>query len=124
MATKPQLGVIYDQVGTPTWAKGLAVWLWAVAFKPEVAGLYHWTDAGVASWFDFAVAIQELALEKGLLKSAVPINALPTSGYPTPAQRPSYSVLDKTTAEQVTGLIARPWRQQLAKMLDELVNNA
>jgi dTDP-4-dehydrorhamnose reductase len=66
------------------------------------------------------VAIQELALEKGLLNAAIPINALPTSGYPTPAQRPSYSVLDKTTAEQATGIAPSAWRQQLAKMLDDL----
>ncbi|MDZ7923787.1 MAG: dTDP-4-dehydrorhamnose reductase [Marinagarivorans sp.] len=120
MASKPQLGVIYDQVGTPTWAKGLATWLWVVAEKPEVAGIFHWTDAGVTSWYDFAVAIQELAIEKGLLTDAVPINALPTSGYPTPAQRPSYSLLDKTTAEQAAAITPIHWRQQLAKMLDEL----
>ena len=124
MASKPQLGVIYDQVGTPTWAKGLAAWLWVVAAKPEVVGLYHWTDAGVTSWYDFAVAIQELAIEKGLLTDAVPINALPTSGYPTPAQRPSYSLLDKTTAEQAVGFTPKHWRQQLAKMLDDLAASA
>ena len=120
MANKPQLGVIADQIGTPTWAKGLALWLWAVANKPNVAGVFHWTDAGVASWYDFAVAIQQLALQKGLLNKATPINPLPTSGYPTPAKRPSYSVLDKTSAEQVSGINAQHWQQQLSEMLDEL----
>lgn len=123
MASKPELGVIYDQIGTPTWAKGLAEWLWAVAQKPEVSGVFHWTDAGAASWYDFAVAIQELALQKGLLERGIPIKPLSTSGYPTPAKRPSYSVLDKTTAEQASGLQAAHWRHQLEKMLDELVAN-
>ncbi|WP_394201006.1 dTDP-4-dehydrorhamnose reductase [Marinagarivorans algicola] len=120
MATKPSLGIIADQIGTPTWAKGLAQWLWAVAAKPQVQGIHHWSDAGVASWYDFAVAIQHLALQKGLLTQAIPINPLPTSGYPTPAKRPGYSVLDKTSAEQATGLHAKHWQQQLSTMLDEL----
>lgn len=67
MQEKTQLGVISDQVGSPTWAKGLAQWLWLVVDKPEVTGIYHWTDAGIASWYDFAIAIQELGIEKGLL---------------------------------------------------------
>lgn len=122
MATKPELGVIYDQIGSPTWAKGLALWLWQVAKTPAVSGVYHWTDAGVASWYDFAKAIQMLAIEKGLLNSAIVIKPLPTSGYPTPAKRPGYSVLDKTTAEAVTGIAPRYWREQLSDMLDELKN--
>ena len=74
----------------------------------------------MASWYDFAVAIQHLALQKGLLTQTIPINPLPTSGYPTPAKRPGYSVLDKTSAEQATGLHAKHWQQQLSTMLDEL----
>lgn len=123
MATKPRLSVIADQIGTPTSAKGLAQWLWCVVQNPAIAGVYHWTDAGVASWYDFAVVIQQLALQKGLLCAAIPISPIPTSGYPTPATRPSYSVLDKTTAEQATGLTAVHWQQQLSNMLDDLVKN-
>jgi dTDP-4-dehydrorhamnose reductase len=121
MQEKPQLGIIYDQVGTPTWAKGLAQWLWTVAAKPEVTGTYHWTDAGVASWYDFAIAIQELALDKGLLKSAIPVLPIPTSAYPTPARRPAFSVIDKTSAEEVSGLNTTHWRKQLSAMMDELL---
>ena len=120
MADKPELGVILDQIGTPTWAKGLAQWLWAVVAKADVKGMYHWTDAGAASWYDFAVAIQELGLAKGLLTKEIPIKAIPTASYPTPAKRPGYSVLDKTTAEQAAGISARHWRKQLEDMLDEL----
>lgn len=120
MAEKPKLGVVYDQVGTPTWANGLARWIWAVAQKPEVSGIHHWTDAGVTSWYDFAVAIQELGLAKGLLEREIPIAAIPASQYPTPAKRPSFSVMDKSSAEQVSGISAVHWRKQLAKMMDQL----
>jgi dTDP-4-dehydrorhamnose reductase len=136
MADKPQLGVVYDQVGTPTWAKGLALWLWAMATKltaesatsaPKLAGLdcnkttiYHWTDAGVASWYDFAIAIQELALEKGVLTQAIPVTPIPASAYPTPAKRPAFSVIDKSSAEHTSGIATIHWRKQLSSMLDEL----
>lgn len=117
---KPQIGVVADQIGSPTWAKGLADWLWAIAAKPEVSGIFHWSDAGVASWYDFAVAIQELGCAKGLLDKAIPINPIPTAAYPVPACRPKYSVLDKRNAEAASGLKTIHWRQQLSDMLDEL----
>lgn len=120
MTEKLRLNVVYDQVGTPTWAAGLAKWLWAVVERPNVMDVFHWTDAGVASWYDFAVAIQELAIEKGLLKSSIPVFAIPSSQYPTPATRPKFSVIDKTSAEVVTDLTAIHWRQQLSNMMDEL----
>lgn len=117
---KPQLNVIADQVGSPTWAKNLALWLWTVAEKRDANGIYHWSDAGVASWYDFAVAIQELALEKGLLDTAKPIHPIPTEAYPTPARRPHYSVMDKRSAESVSSIQAGHWRKYLSLMLDEL----
>ena len=121
MQEKPHLGIIYDQVGTPTWAKGLAQWLWIIASKPEVTGTYHWTDGGVASWYDFAIAIQELGIEKGLLKRDIPIHPILATEYPTPAKRPSYSVTDKASAEIVSGVNIIHWRKQLSLMMDELV---
>lgn len=120
MAEKPALGIVCDQIGTPTWAHSLAQWLWSVHDKTAVTGVFHWTDAGVASWYDFAVAIQELALEKGLLKAEIPLNPIPSSAYPTPAKRPFYSVLDKTSAIAASGLSYIHWRKQLSIMLDEL----
>jgi dTDP-4-dehydrorhamnose reductase len=121
MQEKPQLGIIYDQVGTPTWAKGLAQWLWIIASKPEVKGTYHWTDAGVASWYDFAIAIQELGLEKGLLQQAIPVLPIPSTAYPTPAKRPTFSVIDKSSAELVSDFNTTHWRKQLSSMMDELL---
>jgi len=130
MAEKDQLGIVYDQVGTPTWAKGLAKMIWALIDKNQApqqahpksgsSQLLHWTDAGVCSWYDFAVAIQELAIEKGMLDKVIPVRPIPASAYPTPATRPSFSVIDKNTAEQASGVETTHWRKQLSDMMDEL----
>lgn len=124
MKEKDQLGVVYDQVGTPTWAKGLATMIWALANNmhnhhtdSHVTAVHHWTDAGVASWYDFAVAIQDIAYEKGLLEKKIPIRPIPASAYPTPAKRPSFSVLDKTSAEHASGQQTQHWRASLENML-------
>ena len=123
MADKPQLTIIDDQIGTPTWAKGLAQACISAA-KNKTAGVFHWTDEGVASWYDFALAIQELALEKGLLDKAIPVLPIPTSEYPTPAKRPHYSVLDKTSTRKVFSEVQPAhWRKQLSAMMDELSSN-
>lgn len=119
MSEKEHLGVVADQIGSPTWAKGLANWIWNIVKQPEVKGIYHWSDAGVASWYDFAVAIQEIAFELSLLKRVIPILPIKTSDYPTPAKRPSYSVLDKSAAEQASKLNTVHWRSQLREMLSD-----
>lgn len=120
MADKPQLTVIDDQIGTPTWAKGLADACVSAA-KNKTVGIYHWTDEGVASWYDFALAIQELGLEKGLLQSAIPVLPIPSSQYPMPAKRPHYSVLDKQSAREAFATCnPTHWRKQLSSMMDEL----
>ena len=120
MADKPQLTVIDDQVGTPTWAKGLAEVCLCAAVNKTV-GVYHWTDEGVASWYDFALAIQELGVEKELLDKVIPVLPIPSSQYPTPAKRPHYSVLDKQTARKAfASCQPTHWRKQLDSMLEEL----
>lgn len=120
MAEKPELNVVADQIGSPTWARGLAQLLWEGVTKNVAAGVYHWNDAGAASWHEFAVAIQEAALELHILESAIPINPIPTSAYPTPAARPKYSVLDNQSAEAAFGMKAKDWRTQLKAMLEGL----
>ncbi|MGH7211906.1 MAG: dTDP-4-dehydrorhamnose reductase, partial [Acetobacteraceae bacterium] len=87
--------VVADQVGTPTAARFFAEALWRIAANPEIRGIHHWTDSGVASWYDFAVAIAEEGAELGLVAPEVTVTPISTSDYPTPARRPSYSVLDK-----------------------------
>ena len=120
MAEKPQLGVIDDQIGSPTWAKGLAR-ACVEAASQRTAGIFHWSDEGVCSWYDFAIAIQQLGLEKGLLEQAVPVKPIPSSAYPTPAKRPHYSVLDKTLTRETFTSPLNHWREQLSAMMDELV---
>ena len=120
MATKDSLGIIADQVGTPTWAYGLAQAVWAAVENDKISGLYHWSDAGVASWYDFSIAIQELALELGMLNTEIHIKPIGTKDYPTPAQRPQYSVLDKEDIHGEFNLSATHWRRQLRHMLIEL----
>ncbi|MBB1304074.1 dTDP-4-dehydrorhamnose reductase [Pseudoalteromonas sp. SR43-5] len=132
MAEKEQLGIVGDQVGTPTWAAGLANMLWALVAKASSeqilntenkATILNWTDAGVASWYDFAVAIQELAIEQGLLTKSIPISAIPAASYPTPAKRPAFSVLNKAQTEEISGVKTVHWRAQLKAMLTELKLN-
>jgi dTDP-4-dehydrorhamnose reductase len=114
------VSVVSDQVGTPTWARGLAEALWAAAERPDMRGIHHWTDAGVASWYDFAVAIQEEALEAGLLDRAVPVRPIRTADHPTKATRPPYSVLDKSATWAALGRTAPHWRVNLRRMLGQL----
>jgi dTDP-4-dehydrorhamnose reductase len=122
MENKPELGIISDQIGTPTYAKALAEACLHAAIE-RIIGIYHWTDQGVASWYDFAVAIQELALEKGIIENNIPIKAISTSDYPTPAKRPNYSVLDKSKNANIFPTdIIKHWRKQLNCMLDNLKN--
>ena len=119
MSERDELAVVADQVGTPTWAHGLAEAVWACAARPQLSGFYHWSDAGVCSWYDFAVAICEEALALGLLAKPVKIRSITTAEYPTQAPRPAYSVLDKTDSWRDFALVGVPWRQQLRAMLED-----
>jgi len=119
MAERPEVRVVADQVGTPTYATGLASALWTLAVQ-GAQGIYHYTDSGVASWYDFAVAIQEEALAAGLLDRRVPVIPITTADYPTPARRPHYSVLDKTAAFAALGQPAPHWRAQLRTMIEAI----
>lgn len=119
MQEKDSLKVIDEQIGSPTWALGLAEAIW-VAIEKELNGIFHWTDAGVASWYDFAMAIQEEGLDAGLLSRAIPIFPVSTSEYPTPAKRPMYGVLDKRSMWQATGITPVHWRVQLRAMLKKV----
>lgn len=122
MSEKSELKVIDDQIGTPTWAKGLAE-ACVMAGKKKMTGVYHWTDEGVSSWYDFAIAIQEFGVQKGLISKTIPILPIPTSSYPTTAKRPHYSVLDKTmTREKFKPIKMLNWRDQLSMMMEELKN--
>ena len=119
LGEREAVSVIADQVGTPTWARHLAQALWRMAER-ELTGVHHFTDAGVASWYDFAVAIQEEALALGLLAREARIRPIASGQYPLPARRPPYSVLDKTSLWQAMDWEPSHWRAALRAMLREL----
>ena len=110
------LGVVADQVGCPTATAGLASACWA-AITRGVTGRHHWSDAGAASWYDFAVAIGELGAAAGLLHRPAEVVPIATSDYPTPARRPPYSLLDCRAARAALDLPPRHWRAALADVL-------
>ena len=110
------LRVVADQVGCPTSTSGLAQACWRLVER-QLGGVMHWSDAGAASWYDFAVAIGELAQAHGLLSQAARVEPITTADYPTPATRPSYSLLDCTASRQALGLPAAHWRDALAEVL-------
>lgn len=122
MAERDEVRVVADQIGTPTAAGSLAQALWAL-HAAGAKGLFHYTDSGAASWYDFAVAIQEEAFALGLLDRRVPVIPIATSDYPTPARRPAYSVLDKSRALAVLGGPAPHWRTNLRLVLEEIKHN-
>ncbi len=124
MAEREQLSIVMDQVGTPTCADGLAQAIWKVVSYPAVCGLHHWTDAGVASWYDFAVAIQEEALSLGLLSHAIPLHPISSQQYPTPAARPACSLLDKSSLLVQIQLAPPHWRVALRQTLQIIAQHS
>ena len=119
MSERDVLNVVADQVGSPTWTGTLAQALWTMADK-GTSGIHHWSDAGVCSWYDFAVAIYEEARQIGLLQSTVEIHPITTDEYPTPATRPTYSVMNKKSAWEATGITPLHWRDGLRQMLQQI----
>jgi dTDP-4-dehydrorhamnose reductase len=117
------LGVVADQVGCPTATHTLAAACWrAIGIGTDADGprTLHWSDAGASSWYDFAVAIGELGVAAGLLERAAEVRPLTTADYPTPAQRPSYSLLDCTASRQSLAMDPIHWRASLAQVLAEV----
>ena len=115
MTEKERINVVGDQLGCPTNAKGLAQFLWLVASLEKINPIYHWSDAGVASWYDFALAIQDLGLKHGLLDKKIPITAIPSSAYPTAAKRPNFSLLSSAASSSI--MKQSHWREQLNSCL-------
>ena len=109
---KPELGVIFDQIGTPTYARDLAVVVFAAIEKGIRPGVYHFSNEGVISWFDFTKAIHRIA---GI--TTCHVKPLHTAEYPTPAHRPHYSVLDKTKIKQTYDIEIPYWEESLAECI-------
>lgn len=113
---KEQLGVIFDQIGTPTYARDLAVVIMTAINKGIQPDVYHFSNEGVISWYDFTKAIHRIA---GI--NTCHVKPLHTTEYPTPASRPAYSVLDKTKLKNAYGIEIPYWEESLAECIKKLV---
>ena len=112
---RDSLGVIFDQIGTPTYANDLAQAIFAAINKGVVRGIYHFSDEGVCSWYDFTIAIHRLA---GI--ASCNVKPLHTADYPAKAPRPHYSVLDKTKIKDTFGIEIPHWEESLKRCINQL----
>ena len=112
---KTELGVIFDQIGTPTYARDLAVAIMTAVNKGIVPGIYHFSNEGVISWYDFTKAIHRIAGINGC-----EVRPIHTTEYPTPAKRPHYSVLDKTKIKDTYNIKVPYWEESLAECISQL----
>ena len=115
-ATKPQLKVVFDQAGTPTYAYDLATAIVA-ALKNPVEGIYHYSNEGVCSWFDFTKMIAEYSGQ-----TECDIQPCHSNEFPSPVTRPSYSVLDKTKIKETFGIKIPYWTDSLKICINNLKN--
>lgn len=116
---KPELRIVSDQRGTPTWARDLAAATTDLLQAGDIpTGLYHLTAAGETTWFRFAGEILRLA------SLAVPLQAIPTTEYPTPAMRPRNSVLSNAKLSGETGILLRPWLDSVVRCMAEVPSRA
>lgn len=120
MRERNKLNIVSDQIGCPTSTLTLASVIWSVAEKRNIKGIYHSSDAGAASWYDFAIAIQEEALSIGILKGKIPIIPILTRDFPQIAKRPSYSLLDCTESWRAINTTPIHWRRALRKIMEHL----
>jgi len=116
MADTKELEVVCDQIGAPTAASGFARVLWALSQR-RASGCYHWCDSGVASWFDFAVAIAEESVALRILPSVPLLVPIAAADYKGAAARPRFSLLDKRDTEHLLGIRAPHWRVSLRETL-------
>jgi dTDP-4-dehydrorhamnose reductase len=116
MAEQDALSVVADQIGCPTYAKGLAEFIWQLCCLDKVEHVYNWTDLGVATWYDFAVEIQRIAVENNMLSKSIPIIPIKSEQYPTPAMRPHFSLLDVSDSQGIKQ--SKHWRVSLSNCFD------
>ncbi|MBS1666105.1 MAG: dTDP-4-dehydrorhamnose reductase [Bacteroidetes bacterium] len=117
MNERESINVVSDQIGSPTYAADLAEAIMQIINATQfVPGIYHYSNEGTISWYEFAVAIKEM------INSSCIVNPIPTSQYPTPAKRPHYSLLDKTKISAVYALAIKDWKESLHVCISRLKN--
>ena len=125
-ASKPQLKVVFDQCGTPTYALDLANAIVKMLEKP-VVGTYHFSNEGVCSWYDFTKMIQQIAVEletrnqKLETHGACDVQPCHSDEFPSPVKRPAYSVLDKTSIKETFGVKVPYWTDSLRKCIANIM---
>jgi dTDP-4-dehydrorhamnose reductase len=117
MREQGRVRVVNDQIGSPTSTRGLAEICWLLALNGDAGGVFHWSDAGAISWYDFACGIHDEALALGLLSAPATIEPISTEAFPTKVQRPAYSVLDCSDTCSTLNVAQEPWRDALRDML-------
>lgn len=122
MSEKEELSVVSDQIGSPTSTHSLVKFIFGWIEGECPTGIFHWNDGGTISWFDFACAIQHLAIKKGLLESEISIRSIKTEEYPTPARRPAYSVMDRSRAVPFLSTAPQTWQAELEHVMDALAS--
>lgn len=127
MKERSELSVVDDQIGSPSSTHSLAAVIFAMIRKvqscgEQASGLYHWSDGASISWFDFSQAIQRQGMQFGLLSNEIPVRPIATSEYPTPARRPTYSVLDRSKTLAEFDCPDLDWEQQLAVVIQAIAN--
>ena len=120
MSEKPELGVVNDQLGSPTSAHTLAKLLIKLIENQSFCGIFHWCDGASITWYDFAVEIQEAALAQGLLKKRIPLSPLRSADFPTRVTRPLYSVLDRSYTLEKFAIIGTDWRMELGEVIKRI----
>ena len=112
---RESLGVVFDQIGTPTYARDLAKAIYAAIYRGVVPGIYHFSNEGVCSWYDFTLAIHRIAGIK-----TCKVSPLLTADYPAKAARPHYSVLDKTKIKKTFGIEIPHWEVSLQECINDI----
>ena len=121
-AEREELGIIDEQIGTPSWTLDISRALHTLMEK-ECSGIYHFTNEGVASWYDFALATIQEARALGMALKVERIRPIPASAWPTPAARPAWSVLSKEKIRAVLDYDIPHWRDSLKTLLQQLTNH-
>ena len=116
--------VVNDQTGAPTSTATLAAAIWQAADRRDVRGIQHLSDAGAATWYDFACAIADEARQVGLLGRAPVVEPIPSAAFPQRAKRPTYSVLETRDSWNAIGMSPPEWRVALAGVIHEIAQGA
>jgi dTDP-4-dehydrorhamnose reductase len=118
-AQNETLNVVADQIGCPTSALNLACACWS-AINHGSSGIHHFSDAGAASWYDFAIAIGDAGVAAGIIDQSAKVVPITSSEYPTPAKRPGYSLLDCTATRIALELDINHWQKELSKVIAKI----